>query len=62
MRKPVFGVCDQVRTPICAATETRWRLENSDIAPRGNCLGSEQQRRYSDCVDAQADLGLCDRT
>ena len=27
-RKPVFGVCDQVRLkPACSATEASWRLE-----------------------------------
>ena len=35
-RKPVFGVCDQVRhKPLCEATEARWRLEISDIETRG---------------------------
>ena len=51
MRKPVFGVCDQGRLrPACAAKEARKRLEISDI----ETWGSEQQRRWSDCVDAQA--------
>ena len=62
-RKPVFGVCDLVRLkPGCWATETNevWVLK---------CWiqqvlvlyypGSEQQRRWSDCADAKADLRLC---
>ena len=59
-RKPVFGVCDQVRhKPICADKEAWWRLEISDIETGGITLsGSEQQRRWSYCADAQADLQL----
>ena len=35
MRKPVFGVCDQLRLkPSCSADETSWRLEISDIETR----------------------------
>ena len=53
MRKPIFGVCDQVRhKPACALTEARWRLEISDIELEVlYYLGSEQQRRWSDCTD-----------
>ena len=59
-RKPDFGVCDQVRhKPACAATEASYRLDISDIETRDiNYLGSEQQRRWSDCADAEADLRL----
>ena len=43
MRKPVFGVCDQVRLkPACAATETSSRLEISYVETRGIIL-SEQR-------------------
>ena len=35
-RKPVFGVCDQVRLePACSATETSYRLAVLDIETRG---------------------------
>ena len=54
-RKPVFGVCDQLRLkPACSATETSQRLEISNIETRG-----EKQRHWSDCMDVQADLRLC---
>ena len=64
MRKPVFGVSDQVRLkPACSATETEtsYSLEIAAKASRGIIyyLGSEQQRRWSDCANAQADLRLC---
>ena len=60
-RKPVVGVCDQVRhKPVWSATETSYRLEISAIACRvSHYPGSEQQRRWSDCADVQADLHLC---
>ena len=36
MRKPVFGVSDQLRhKPDCKATEDGWRLEISDLGNRG---------------------------
>ena len=36
MRKPVFGVSDQVRyKPVCGATEDGYRLEISDLGSRG---------------------------
>ena len=39
MRKPVFGVSDQVsRKPGCTTTQDGWRLEISDIAGRGIVL------------------------
>ena len=32
MRKPVFGVCNQVETQLaCSATETSWNLENVNL-------------------------------
>ena len=42
-RKPVFGVCDQVRhKPGCAATEAGWRLEILDIETLGIVLSRQQ--------------------
>ena len=42
-RKPVFGVCDQVRPkPACAATEARQRLEISDVETTGIGLSKKQ--------------------
>ena len=39
VRKPVFGVCDQVRLKLlCSATETSYRLEILDIETRGIIL------------------------
>ena len=39
MRKPVFGVSDQVQhKPDCTATEDGWRLEISDLGGRGIVL------------------------
>ena len=39
VRKPVFGVSDQVRhKPGCAVTEDGWRLEISDLGRRGIVL------------------------
>ena len=36
LRKPVFGVADQVRhKPVCTATEDGERLEISDLESRG---------------------------
>ena len=43
MRKPVFGVSDQVRhKPACAATEASQGLEISDIETRDNILSRQQ--------------------
>ena len=57
-RKPVLGVCDQLRLkPVCAATEARWRLEILDIETRGTII-SKQQTTKADQT-AQADLRLC---
>ena len=43
MRKPVFGVCDQVRLkPACSVTETSWSLEISDIETRGIILSRQR--------------------
>ena len=42
-RKPVFGVCDQVKLkPAYSASETRWRLEISDIKTRGIILSKQR--------------------
>ena len=42
-RKPVFGVCDQVRLkPAWSATETRYRLEISAIASIGIILSRQR--------------------
>ena len=42
MRKPVFGVSDQVRLkPACSATETVQRLAISAIASRGIILSRQ---------------------
>ena len=39
VRKPVFGVSDQVRhEPSCTATEDGWGLEISDLGRRGIVL------------------------
>ena len=44
-RKPVFGVCDQVRLkPTCSVTETSSSLEFLNIEMRDIVLSSEQQR------------------
>ena len=56
MRKPVFGVCDQVRHKLaCAAKEARQRLEISDIETRGIILTRQRTTK----ADAQTDLRLC---
>ena len=54
-------VCDQVRLKrACSATETSLSLEISAFASTGIKLSnSEEQRHWSDCTDAQADLCLC---
>ena len=42
-RKPVFGVCDQVRhKPTCSATKARQRLEILDIETRDIILPRQQ--------------------
>ena len=55
------GVSDQVRLKLaCSATEASMRLEIlvTELETL-HYLDSEQQRRRSDCADAQADLRLC---
>ena len=43
MRKPVFGMCAQVRHKLaCAAIEARWRLEISDIEKGGIILSRQR--------------------
>ena len=62
VRKPVFGVSDQVRhKPGCTATEDGYKLEISDLESRGIYLcsenkGADQLRGYR-----EADLRLCFR-
>ena len=56
--KPVFRVFNQLE-PTCAATEANSRLEILDIETKSIILSSEQQRCWSDCANAQADLHLC---
>ena len=62
-RKPVFGICDQVRLkPSCSATQTKLEAWNLGYYKQAEVLyypGSEQQRHWSDCADAQANLRLC---
>ena len=42
-RKPVFGVCDQVKLiPACSATETSQRFEIWDIEARGIILPKQR--------------------
>ena len=42
-RKPVFGMCNQGRFKlVCAVTETRWRLEISDIETKGIILSRQR--------------------
>ena len=42
-RKPVFGICDQVRLePACAATEASQRLEISDLETRSIILSRQR--------------------
>ena len=54
MKKPVFGVSDQVRhKPGCTTTEDGWRLEISDLGSRGIVL--------SICENKDADQLLCFR-
>ena len=53
-RKPVFGVCDQVRLkPACRATEARQRLEIANIETRDIILSRQRT------TTAEADLRHC---
>ena len=61
--KPVLGVCDQLRLkPVCSATETSFGLEILAIIITYKQVevlyypDSEQQKRWSYCVDVHADL------
>ena len=61
MRKPVFGVSDQVRhKPGCTTTEDSWRLEISDLEglyyPCSENKDADQLRGYR-----EADLRPCFR-
>ena len=60
-RKPVFGVCDQVRLKqACSVTETSSRLEILDIESRGIILSKQQTTkvliRLRDCAGWSAPL------
>ena len=61
MRKPVFGVSDQVRLkPACSAIETSSSLESLDIASIDIILS--RQRTTQSLIrlwDVQSDLSLC---
>ena len=57
MRKPVYGVSDQVRhNPGCTAIEDGWRLEISEYYPYSENKGADQLRGYH-----ETDLRLCFR-
>ena len=44
-RKPVFGVCDQVRLePACSATETSKSLESLDLERLGIILSGQREQ------------------
>ena len=61
MRKPVFGVSDQVRyKPGCATTGDGERLEISDLG-RGIVLCSENKGADRLCGYRTADMRLCFR-
>ena len=58
MRKPVFGVCDQVRLkPVCSATETSWNLEMLDSVSTGTI--PSRQRTTKTLKELNKDLRLC---
>ena len=63
MRKPVFGVSDQVRHKLgCTAIEDGQRLEISDSGSRGIVLCSENKGADQLCshgAGIAADLCLC---
>ena len=55
-RKPVFGVCNQVRLkPGCTTSEASYSLEISGIETRDIILS----RQWTTKADEQADLRLC---
>ena len=48
MRKPVFGVSDQVwHIPGCTTTEDGKRLETSDLGSKRDCFYAAKKRRWS---------------
>ena len=60
VRKPVFGISDQVRHKSdCTASEDGYRLENWDIGSRGIVLCSENKNADQLRSDSAADLRLC---
>ena len=64
-RKPVFGISHKVKfSSVCSATETGLKIESSlvpslDIILHNKHEHEKQQRRRSDCADAQSGLCLC---
>ena len=55
-RKPVFGVCDQVRLkPVCSATVTSYGLEISAIASRGIRLSRQRTKKALIRLHGRAD-------
>ena len=59
-RKPVFGVCDQVRLKLaCTAIKTSKSLEISDLATIGIILSRKQANNKGTDQTLQADLLLC---
>ena len=62
MRKPVYGVSDQVRhKPGCTATDHGYKLEISDLESRGIVLCSENQGADQLRGYPEADLRVCFR-
>ena len=61
MRKPVFGVSDQVRLkPGYVVSEVSWSPEILDIETGGIILSRKRTTKaLTDCMNAQADLRLC---
>ena len=61
MRKPVFGVLDKnwPAQPQSLARGLIFRIVRIEKLDVLYYLSSEQQRRWSDCTDWQADLRLC---
>ena len=61
MRKPVFGVCDQLRLkPACSTDDTSWGLEISAIASREIILSKQRTTNVLiRMANEKADLCLC---
>ena len=55
-KRPVFGVCNQLRLKLMGlARGLKFRLQPLEVL---YYPGSEQQKRWSDCADAQADRSV----